>query len=150
MRFSQRSKDALKGVDPRMVRLMEAAILTTPIDFTVIEGVRSQATQQKYYTWGRTVVNPNTGKLAGKPFGKRVTNRDGVIKKSEHQVKASGYGEAVDICPFVNGGLDWDNDRNFHIIAAHIKKVAAVMGIRITWGGDWRDPYDAPHYELKH
>lgn len=148
-RFSKRSKDALAGVAPPMVRLMEAAIVNPPHDFTVIEGVRTAKTQATYYTWGRSVLNPNTGPVAGKPLGRIVTGRDGVKRKSEHQIKADGFGHAVDICPFIGGRLDWDNDKAFHDLARHIKAVAAKLNIKITWGGDWKSPYDAPHYELK-
>jgi len=154
-KFSQRSKDALAGVEDPMVRLMTAAIVNPPHDFTVIEGLRTAATQAMYYTWGRTVVNPNTGPIKDKngkvtkPFGAIVTNRDGVKVKSNHQAPVGKKkGRAVDICPFIGGTLDWDNDKAFHDLARHIKAEAAKLGIKIKWGGDWKNPYDAPHYEL--
>lgn len=132
-----------------MVKVMNAAIISPPFDFTVIEGLRTDKTQQTYYTWGRTVVNPNTGPQPGKPFGAINTQRDGVKKRSEHQRKADGYGHAVDICPFINGKLDWDNVAAFKALAVHIKAVAKGLGIAIEWGGDWAKLKDLPHYELK-
>jgi peptidoglycan L-alanyl-D-glutamate endopeptidase CwlK len=153
--FSQRSKDALVGVAPPLVRLMEAAIADTPVDFTIVEGLRSLETQKKYYTWGRTVVNPNTGKLPGLPFGKINTKRDGVKLRSEHQAKADGKGHAVDIVPFSRdkngkGFLDWDNEAAYKKLAAHIKAKAAALNTPISWGGDWQgNLYDTPHFELK-
>lgn len=140
------------GVAPALVRVMEAAIKDTPVDFTVVEGRRTAATQQKYYSWGRTVVNPNTGPQKGKPLGMTVTNADGVRRKSNHQPKADGFGHAVDVYPYFNGSVQTGGpevDRRLHILAAHIKATAKCMGVAITWGGDWKSPYDPPHFELK-
>lgn len=147
-KFSQRSKDALIGLHPLLITLLNSAIVDSPIDFTIIEGVRTAATQKKYYTWGRTVVNPNTGPLKGKPFGSIVTGRDGVKSKSEHQVKADGLSHAFDVCPFIDGKLAWDNTKAFHDLSKHIKAKAKELGIKITWGGDWKTLVDLPHYEL--
>jgi len=150
MIFSKRSKDALLGVEPALVAVMQEAIKNAPHDFTIIEGVRTATTQKKYFSYGRTVVNPNTGPQKGKPFGAIITGRDGVKRKSEHQVKADGFGHAVDFCPYSKaGGLEWNNTKAFKAIAAHIKTVAAKMGVAIVWGGDWITLIDLPHIELK-
>lgn len=130
------SKNNLKGVHPEMVKLINEAIKETPIDFTITSGVRSTAQQQALYAQGRT-----------KP-GAIVTKADGVKNKSNHQAKSDGYGHAIDLCPYVNGKLDWNTVANFKIIAAHIKATAKCMGIVINWGGDWKF-LDLPHFELK-
>lgn len=147
--FSKRSKDALKGVHPDLVRVMEAAIVDTPIDFTVVEGVRTAATQAKYYSWGRTVVNPNTGKIPGKPYGKTVTERNGVKPKSNHQPKADGFGHAVDIYPYFDGSVQLNAPVKHRLLIGHIKITARKLGVAITCGIDWTKPYDPPHVELK-
>lgn len=149
--YSKRSKDNLVGVAPALVAVMVAAIVDTPFDYTIVEGARSEATQKMYYSWGRTVVNPNTGPLKGKPLGMIVTNANGVTKKSNHQPKADGKGRAVDIYPFFDGKVQTEGkevDRRLRAIATHIKAKAKSMGISIIWGGDWRSPYDPPHIEL--
>lgn len=137
-KFSSRSRAALQGVHPDLVRVMNEAIKETPVDFTITDGVRTQAQQQALYLKGRS-----------KP-GSIVTNADGVVKKSNHQPKADGYGHAVDLYPFVNGALDF-NDKGGHlrVIAAHIKATAKCMGVRVEWGGDWKSLIDKPHFELK-
>ena len=28
------------------------------------------------------------------------------------------------------------------------KQVANKLGIKIIWGGDWKKPYDPPHFQL--
>ena len=130
------SKAKLKGVHQKLVKVIEEAIKDTPIDFSVISGVRTTEEQKALYAQGRT-----------KP-GSIVTKADGVKNKSNHQVKADGLGHAVDICPYVNGKLDWNNMNNFKLITTHIKDVAKCLGVDISCGIDWKF-LDAPHIELK-
>ena len=118
--------------------VMHEAIKDTPIDFTIVEGVRTTQRQQELYAQGRT-----------KP-GTIVTQVDGVKKKSNHQVKADGYGHAVDLYPYINGSVRLNNvSKEQKQIADHIKATACRLGVGITWGGDWKSPYDPPHFELK-
>lgn len=135
-KFSTRSLEALKGVHPNLIKVMNEAIKNTPIDFTIIEGVRTTKRQQELYARGRTSK------------GSKVTNADGVKNKSNHQVKSDGYGHAIDFCPYINGGLDWNTISNFKTIVQHIKDTALVLGIKITAGIDWKNPYDPPHIQL--
>lgn len=138
-RFSKRSLDNLKNVHPNLVKVLEAAIIDTPIDFTITEGLRTTKRQQELYAQGRT-----------KP-GAKVTNADGVKNKSNHQAKADGFGHAVDIYPFVDGAVRVNEKYvipHLENIAAHILKVAKDMKINVEWGGGWKF-YDPPHFELK-
>lgn len=135
-KFSNNSLSKLKGVHPNLVKVMNEAIKETPIDFSIIYGVRTTKEQQALYAKGRT-----------KP-GSIVTNADGLRNKSNHQVKSDGLGYAVDICPYVNGKLDWVNESNFRIIAAHILATAKCLGIKVNWGGNFRSIKDLPHFEL--
>lgn len=132
-KFSQRSKDNLKGVHPDLVRLMESAIVDCPIDFKIHEGVRTVQRQQELYAQGRTKA------------GIIVTHTDGIKKKSNHQPKADGYGYAVDIYAYP---VNVNDTKNISVIAAHIKQRAKEMNISIEWGGDWK-MRDYPHFELK-
>ena len=134
-KFSQRSIDALKGVHPDLVKLMTEAIKDSPVDFTVTEGVRTAERQQMLFKQ--------------RP---KVTNVDGIIKKSNHQVKSDGYGHAVDLYPFYNGSVQVQDKEvipKLKLIAVHIKSVAKCLGISITWGGDFKSLHDPPHFELK-
>lgn len=143
--FSQRSLNNLVGVHPDLVRLMMASIEDCPVDFTITEGVRTAETQQKYYSWGRTKINPHTGKMT------IVTYVDGVKRKSNHQKKADGYSHAVDLYPFFDGKVQTQGkevDNKLRVISNHIKKKSKELGIKIVWGGDWKKPYDPPHYQL--
>lgn len=135
-----RSLKNLEGVHPNLVKVIKEAISESPVDFTITEGVRTQARQQELYAQGRTKK------------GKIVTNKNGTTNKSNHQAKADGFGHAVDLYPFFEGQVQVnhkDTILRLKQIAAHIKQVAARLGIGITWGGDWKSPYDPPHFELK-
>ena len=136
-RFSKRSLNALRGVHPDLVLLMTSAICDSPVDFTVVEGVRTQGRQMSLYAQGRTTK------------GNIVTYADGIKRKSNHQVKADGYGHAVDIYPYVNGKLNFNDVASLKKIASHIKATAERIGVKVTWGGDWKRPYDPPHFEVK-
>lgn len=138
-KFSKRSEGALRGVHPDLVRVMREAIKDTPVDFTIISGVRTLEEQQALYAQGRT-----------KP-GAIVTNSDGVRFKSNHQVKADGYGHAIDLYPYVGGGLLVTQPTVPALLGqinVHIQHTAARLGVRIAWGGDWK-MRDYPHFELK-
>lgn len=136
--FGKRSLDNLRNVHPHLVHVLCEAVRTAPVDFTITDGVRTLAQQQALYAKGRTTAGP------------KVTNADGVRSVSNHQAKADGYGYAVDLYPYVGGAVDV-NDRggNLPRIAAHIKSVAAQLGYRVEWGGDWKTFKDMPHFELK-
>lgn len=135
-KFSEKSIDKLEGVHPKLKMLMAIAIKTSPIDFAITSGVRTEAEQWKLYKQGRSTK------------GSIVTSKDGKIRKSNHQVKADGYGYAVDIVPYINGKIVWDNEIAWRKIADHIKEVAKKLGTQIVWGGDWKQLIDKPHYEL--
>ncbi|MDV3661621.1 hypothetical protein CMU70_14295 [Elizabethkingia anophelis] len=138
-KLGERSLKNLDGVHPNLVKVMKMAIVNSPVDFTITEGVRTLKRQQELYAQGRT-----------KP-GIKVTNADGIKNKSNHQAKADGFGHAVDLYPFFLGQVQVnhkDTIKNLKLISEHIKKVAKELGIGITWGGDWKF-VDPPHFELK-
>lgn len=137
--FSKRSLDNLVGVHPNLVKIMKEAIKDSPVDFTITEGLRTTARQKQLYAQGRTTS------------GIRVTQKNGVTSKSNHQAKKDGFGHAVDLYPYYNGAVQVSDKEvipKLKLIAVHIKAVAKCLGLKITWGGDWKTPYDPPHFEL--
>jgi peptidoglycan L-alanyl-D-glutamate endopeptidase CwlK len=113
----------MKGVHPDLVRVIVEASKTAKTPFRVLEGLRTTAKQQEY-------------------FRKGTSRLDGVKKKSKHQI-----GKAVDIVPLINGKVTW-SWTPFHPMAANVKAAARKLGVRITWGGDWKSFPDGPHFEL--
>lgn len=138
--LSQRSLSNLKGVHPKLAQVITEAIKTSPVDFTITEGLRTTQRQQDLFAQGRT-----------KP-GIKVTNADGVKNKSNHQSKSDGYGHAVDLYPYFDGSVQVNHPQTIsklQKISEHIKAAAKRLNINVVWGGDWRSPYDPPHFELK-
>ena len=136
-RFGAQSIKNLQGQHPNLVKLMTEAIKDSTIDFTITDGGRTVAMQQALYAKGRT-----------KPGGV-VTNADGIKNKSNHQAKSDGYFHAVDLYPYVNGAIDFNDKANrLTIIANHIKATAKRLGIKVTWGGDFKSILDRPHFEV--
>ena len=125
--FSKKSLEKVNNpkLHPRLRELLIEAIATSPIDFTVIETVRT-VEQQKI----------NVAKGVSKTM------------RSRHipSTNKSGLCEAVDIAPYP---INWQNIGRFKTLAGHIKATAKKMNISITWGGDWTSFKDYPHYELK-
>lgn len=139
--FGEHSNAELVGVHPALVKVLNAAITDSPVDFSISEGVRTVRRQQQLYAQGRTTP------------GEIVTHDDGVVHKSNHQAKPDGYGHAVDLYPYVNGAIDYNDAPNrLKQISDHIKAVAHTQGVAITWGGDWtmavQHIVDRPHFEL--
>lgn len=142
-KFSKRSLDALAGVHPDLRRVFIEAIKESPVDFVVTEGLRTAARQAELYAQGRTKPGP------------KVTYADGRKGLSNHQDEADGkkdgLGSAVDIYPYVDGALRIHEPYvvpKLKEISIHVKAVASCMGVAITWGGDWKNPFDPPHFQL--
>lgn len=53
-KFSQRSDTNLKGVNPDLVRVIRRTLELTPVDFIVIEGLRTQARQKELVATGKS------------------------------------------------------------------------------------------------
>lgn len=111
------------------------------VDFTILEGARSQETQITYFAQGRSKL-------------------DGVHKKSKHQVSdEQPLSMAVDIAPYP---IDWNDRFRFAFLAGVMRGVATGLleegkiTHRLRWGGDWDSDndfkdqtfFDLPHFEL--
>ena len=114
-----KSKERLKGVHPDLVKVVERAIQITPIDFTVLEGLRTVARQKQLVAAGASQT-----------------------MNSRHIT-----GHAVDIAPLLNGKVSWDWPL-YNKIAPFIKQAAKDVGVPIEWGGDWKTFKDGPHWQL--
>ena len=113
------SRTRLKGVHPDLVRVVEQAIELTPVDFTVLEGLRTPERQAKLAAAGASQT-----------------------LRSRHLT-----GHAVDLGAWVDGQVRWDWPL-YHKIAAAMKEAAKQLNVKITWGGDWKGFPDGPHFEL--
>ncbi len=117
--FSQRSLDNLKGVHPDLVRVVTAALAITPVDFGIIEGMRTLDRQKMLFATGKSQT-----------------------MNSRHL-----HGMAVDFAAFVDGIVSWEPNL-YGQIATAMKKAASDLGIPVHWGGDWVTFKDGDHLEL--
>ncbi|TCV62311.1 M15 family metallopeptidase [Neorhizobium sp. S3-V5DH] len=109
----------LTGVHPDLVRVVKRAIELTSVDFTVLEGVRTLATQRAYVAKGASKT-----------------------MRSRHLT-----GHAVDLVPLVNGKPSWDWSW-YHKLAPAVKQAAKELNVPLEWGGDWKGFPDGPHWQL--
>ena len=116
--LGKRSTDNLQGVNADLVRVVKRALELSPVDFTVIEGLRTKERQAELLKQGFT----------------RTMNSRHII------------GQAVDIVPLP---VDWNNPKPFGLVAEAMKKAAAELGVKITWGGDFKSFVDMPHYQIE-
>ena len=117
--LGQRSLSRLEGVHPDLVRVVKKAAALSSLDFTVLEGLRTEARQKQLMDLGATKT-----------------------MNSRHLT-----GHAVDLAPMVGGTVRWDWPL-YHQLAVIVKEAAKAENVPIQWGGDWRTFKDGPHWEL--
>lgn len=114
-----RSRARLVGVNPDLVKVLERAIQLTPVDFTVIEGIRSTARQKELVAQGASKT-----------------------MRSRHIT-----GHAVDIAPVIGDEIRWDWPL-YKKLAPAMFQAAKEVGVPIEWGGSWITFKDGPHWQL--
>lgn len=128
-KYSKESLKQLETCDPRLQAVFKEVLKY--VDHTIIEGHRGEALQNKYKREGRS--------------GKSWPN-------GEHNKIPS---RAVDAMVYP---IDWSNAGIARqcVFAGIVIGVAATMGIKIRWGGDWdgdfnlkeHSLFDTPHFEV--
>lgn len=116
--FSDRSIRKLHGVHPELVLVASRALLYSPIDFGVTEGLRTP-TRQAYL----------------------VSRGSSKTMKSKHLT-----GDAIDIVCYVDGEVCWELEY-YRIVTDCFKRAANELGIKITCGIDWQSFVDGPHIQ---
>ncbi len=118
-KLSNKSQSILFGIHPDLRKVVERAIEITPVDFTVIEGLRTKERQRELVQKGAS----------------RTMN-------SRHLT-----GHAVDLAAWVNGTISWEWP-HYREISSAMKQAAQELNIPIEWGGDWVTFKDGPHFQL--
>ena len=114
-----RSLQRLQGVHPDLAKVIHRAAALSPIEFRVIEGLRTEKRQRELVASG-----------ASKTMNSRHLT-----------------GHAVDLAPYVGGTIRWDWPL-FYKLAPAVKQAASEAGVPIEWGGDWKSFRDGPHFQL--
>jgi hypothetical protein len=114
--FSKSSLDKLITTDERLQYLAIKVLEISPIDFAITSGGRTKEEQNKLFKEGKSKC-------------------DGINKISKHQI-----GKAIDICPVINGKLDYAAaDDLFFIVGlfyAKAKELKYVFDIKKGYGLD--------------
>ncbi len=125
-KLSNRSRERLQGVNPKLIEVIELALTISAIDFGIPQhgGLRSAKEQKQL-------------------FDKGLSKCDGVNNKSYHQ-----SGNAFDVFAYVDGKASWDR---YHLtqVAAATLQAAATLGYAVEWGGHFKGFVDMPHFEIK-
>ena len=117
--FSERSMSRLMTCDPRLQELFDIVVLY--FDCTILCGHRDEEEQDRAYNEGKSKAR----------WG-----------QSKHNSLPS---MAVDVVPYP---IDWGDIERFHHFAAFVQVIAQSKGIDIRWGGDFKNFFDGPHFEL--
>lgn len=120
-KFSQRSENNLKGVNPDLVKIVRRALQLSPVDFGITEGLRTIERQRQLVAAGKSQTM-NSRHISG------------------HAVDVFAY-------PTSAGSWEWEY---YEQIATAFKQAAKELNIPVEWGGDWKTLKDGPHFQLPH
>ena len=132
--FGKKSELSLSNCDFILQNILRQSLALDIMDFAVIEGYRTNEKQHEYFIEGKSKID------AGNPTAK-------------HNQKPS---KAVDVVPYINGEMSW-NKLHCCVLAGIILAVAANLGYKIRWGGNWdmdgepitdQNFQDLVHFEL--
>jgi peptidoglycan L-alanyl-D-glutamate endopeptidase CwlK len=108
------------GIHPDLRRVLDRALQDSPLDFSVIEGLRTLERQKQLVASGASQT-----------------------LNSRHLT-----GHAVDLLPIGldgRGAFDWPL---YNRLGPAVKAAAEAEGVELDWGGDWKKFKDGPHFEL--
>ena len=118
--FGSRSTKNMNGIHPDLRLVLDKALQDSPLDFVVIEGLRTKERQKELVASGASQT-----------------------MNSRHIT-----GHAVDLLPIGPNGkpaFDWPL---YNQLGPAVKKAAADLDVELDWGGDWKKFKDGPHFEL--
>ena len=127
-KFGKSSRDRLATCDDKLQQVFNEVIKY--VDCSVLEGTRSEATQNKYHAEGKSKFR---------------------FPGSKHNSMPS---RAADVTPYP---VDWEDRERQTLFAGFVIGIAKGMGIDLRWGGDWDMDFqvndnkfdDFPHFEVK-
>lgn len=119
--LSQKSLNKLVGVDIKLINVVKRALELSPIDFRVLEGLRTLERQSM------------------------------LVKAGKSQTMNSRHitGDAVDLGALIDGVINWEW-KYYEQIAKAMKQASKELNIPIEWGGDWKTFKDGVHFQLPH
>ena len=108
-------------------------------DCSILEGARGKETQNRYFTEGKS----------------KLRWPDSYHNTTDYRPKA----DAVDVMPYhpKRPHIHWEDKLEAIRFASFVQGVAAGMGVKLVWGGDWDQDWntedqrwnDWPHFRLE-
>lgn len=112
-KFSQRSENNLKGVNPDLVKVIRRALEITPADFIVIEGLRMQDRQKELVATGKSQTM-NSRHLSGNAVDIIPVNTTWAIDEFKPLLKAVKQA-ADELGIKLRFGINWKSDPSLPI-----------------------------------
>lgn len=127
MTFSlgNKSLEHLVGVHPDLVKVVQDCIAHSPVDFSIVQGLRTPAQEAHL-----VAIHAST------------------TMHSRHLPNKQGFACAIDFAAFVGGSIVWDPISLYQTIADAMKDSGKRLGIPVEWGGDWVSFKDYGHVQL--
>lgn len=129
-KFSERSLNRARYVDPRLMAVAVAAIAASAVDFGITEDQsRTAAEQERKFRQGVSKVRPGPD--------------------AKHMIQADGYSKALDLVPYIDGAFTWGDSQwrvdtddpedaePFYHMAEAMRAAAVEQGVRVRWGAVW-------------
>ncbi len=130
--FGRASKSRLMPVCHDLQLIAQETLAVGIMDFSIIEGHRDGARQNRYFDLGKSRVKFPDGKHNKMPA------------------------EAIDAVPWINGKLSY-NKLHCCVLAGIILTCAKKLDVKLRWGGNWdmdsepitdQDFLDLVHFEI--
>lgn len=116
--FGTRSSQRLATCHPDLERVARKAISITPVDFTIVCGLRARNEQNEAYKNGFSK--------------KRWPN-------SKHNGHSPDYDEstALDFAPWIHSTINWNDEGSFYVVAGVLLAAAVMEEVHVRGGWDW-------------
>lgn len=126
--LSRRSQQRLDQAHPDFAMVVSTAIQISPVDFTVLETLRTEKRQRHLVRQGKS----------------QTKNSRHLPRMPKNEPTLGSVAHAGDLGAWVEGKVSWEWQYYFQIADA-MKLAAETHGVRIKWGGCWDylDHYDS-------
>lgn len=127
-KLSMTSLRRLQGVHPTIILVVVRALQLSRVDFLVGRdgGLRTEQRQRELIAEGASET-----------------------MKSYHLPQDDGMSHAVDLWPWLNGGVPWEDVSAFREIHDSMRQAANEFGVTFEWGGYWEGLRDMPHFQFQ-
>ena len=120
--FGDRSEKHIGTIHWNLELVIREALNLCPFDFTVVCGARGCEEQGMAYESGASKK-------------RWPDSKHNVADKNGFEI--DGRSDAVDLAPWINGDIPWQDEGSFYMLAGCVLAAAALMNIRVRSGCDW-------------